>query len=81
MKLCENVFIKSNIKSACGLQEEVSKLLWSILVNMMIEVASSQNVSPSTIFLIELELWNVVFYCRMQNSFEYLAYFPASIDQ
>lgn len=60
-------FIILNIKSACGLQEEVFKLLLSILVNMMIVVASSQNVSPSNIFFIELELWNVAFYCRMEN--------------
>lgn len=80
MKLCEDVF--HNIKhQKCGLQEEVFKLLLSILVNMMIVVASSQNVSPSNIFFIELELWNVAFYCRMENSFEYLAYLSASIDQ
>ena len=48
---------------------------------MMIVVASSQNVSPSNIFFIELELLNVAFYCRMENSFEYLAYLSASIDQ
>ena len=49
-------FIILNIKSACGLQEEVFKLLLSILANMMIVVARSQNVSPSNIFFIELEL-------------------------